>query len=231
MAVAFDNAATNVSVVNNNAVTATVAVGALTNPVGIVLIGWENSGVVTVSTVKLDTSNAFTRFNGVTATMDGSPCGVDMWYLVGSALTNASHTFDVTMSGNTAAKFICAAPFQGVNQATPLAAFTSSASTTSPVTITPAGGTASDMLIAAMMNVDAVGTQTTAVGANTTIIDVVRKETTFDGAVWIGGRAAGNAATIGFSWTTVTAEETIGALIQAAGAAASSTGFQRWWYR
>lgn len=219
MAVALDTSASNVSAVSSTTVSTTMTPGVLTNACAVVIVSWEATVARTVASVKLDATTAFTRLNGVTSTMDGSPCGSDLWYLVGAGLTNASHTFDVTMSGNAAAKFMVVATWQGVDQTTPLAGFVSTVvDITSPTTISPTGGTASEQMMGALMNVDGAGTQTPAVGTNTTILGAVRKETAFDGAVFIGGYGAGNAASLNFTYVGVVATECIGAVIKAVSA-------------
>jgi hypothetical protein len=220
VAVTLDTSASNVSTTNNTTVSTTMTVGSLTSGCAVVFISWENGTTVTVSSVRLDATNDsahnFTRLNGQTSTMDGSPCGSDIWYLVSASLTSGSHTFDVTMSANTRAKFETVATFNNADPTTPLAGFVSNTDATSPTTITPTGGTATEIMIASMMNVDGAGTQTPAVSTNTTILGAVEKETAFDGAVFICGYGAGNAASLNFTYSGVVAVECQGAVVKEA---------------
>lgn len=226
-AVAYDNSLTAKNGTNNNAWSSgNLAVGSLTNACACLVFAWANTAGTprTVSTVKLDTSgSAFTLFNGVAGSMGASrpEAGVAIYYLVGAALTNANHTVDVVMSGLTRWKAGLFLTAQGVDQTTPMAGFASDVTdTTSPSAISPAGGTANDLQISGLLDFDGVGTATMGASTNTTQRGTTQTDTAIFGLEYIGGTAAGNAGSIGFTWTgTAQATQAVAGILKAVAAA------------
>jgi hypothetical protein len=198
--------------------------GALTNPCAIVIVSWGKPiSATTVSTVKLDATTAFTRVGGAIGTA-GDENGIDIWRLVGASITNASHTFDVTFVAAPEIKFIHAITFSGVDQATPVGTIsTDNADTTSPSAISPAGGSASDLIVGGFWISDGLGTGTYGV-SNLTQRGTTQNDAAILGAASTAGTAVGTQASIGGTWTTAASGTlTAGVVIKAAAAAATVT--------
>lgn len=228
MAVAFDNAISAKNVTNNTALSSgNLAVGSLTNAAGVAIIAWLNTtGTArTVSTVKLDSSGAsFTRRGGTTkVNVDGTDVGIDWWDVVGASLTNANHTADVVMSGNTLVKMILFFTAQGVDQTTPSSGLVSdNTDTTSPSALSPTGGTASDLGAVGTFVIDGGGAGTMAASTNTTQRGTTQNDAGVEGDMFAGGTGAGNAASLGMTWSTAAVGTlSVSSILKAVAAAAS----------
>lgn len=195
-----------VNATNNTALSVTQAVGASVNG-GCTVIGWSNDEAVprTVSTVKIDVSGtSLVRVGGTTkSTGAGKPeMGIDIW-CVQTSISNASHTFDVVFSGNVRRKFITSYVFSNMNSVTPYGTIAvDNTDTTSPVSMSPTGGTSNDLQIGGLQEFDGTGADAMGVTAGTTQRGTTQNDSGQFGLNFITGSAAGDASSIGFTYST-----------------------------